>query len=40
MNIQVEKEDIKRIGNACYNEDGFLAIICDGVTSNVEKILL
>ena len=40
MNIQVEKEDIKRIGYTCYNEDGFLAIICDGDTYNTEAILL
>ena len=40
MNIDVKKEDIKRIGNAWYNEDGFLAILCDGDTSNIEAILL
>ena len=40
MNIEVTKEDIKRIGYACYNEDGFLAIMCDGNTCNIEDILL
>jgi len=40
MNIEVVKEDIKRIGHTCYNEGGVLAIICDGDTSNIEEILL
>lgn len=40
MNIQVEKKDIKKIGNTAFNEDGFLAIVCDGDTSNIEEILL
>ncbi|MBR5119329.1 MAG: hypothetical protein IK100_11910 [Muribaculaceae bacterium] len=40
MNIDVKKEDIRRIGNAWYNEDGYLAILCDGDTSNIEAILL
>ena len=40
MNIEVTKEDISRIGHTKYNEDGFLAIICDGDTSNIEAILL
>ena len=40
MNIEVVKEDIKKIGNAWYNEGGFLAIVCDGNTSNIEEILL
>lgn len=40
MNIQVEKKDIRKIGNTCYNEEGFLAIECDGDTSNIEEILL
>ena len=40
MNIEVTKEDIKKIGYACYNEGGFLAIMCDGDTSNIEEILL
>ena len=40
MNIEVTKEDIKKIGNAKYNEGGFLAIMCDGDTCNIEEILL
>ena len=40
MNIDVKKEDIKKIGYACYNEGGFLAIMCDGDTCNIEEILL
>ncbi len=40
MKIGVTKEDIKKIGYACYNEGGFLAIVCDGDTSNFEEILL
>ena len=40
MNIEVTKEDIKKIGFACYNEGGFLAIMCDGDTCNIEEILL
>ena len=40
MKIGVTKEDIKKIGYACYNEGGFLAIMCDGDTSNIEEILL
>ena len=40
MNIEVVKEDIKRIGHTCYNEGGYLAIMCDGNTSNIEEILL
>lgn len=40
MNIEVVKEDIKKIGNAWYNEGGFLEIMCDGDTCNIEYILL
>ena len=40
MNIEVTKEDIKKIGNTKYNEGGFLAIVCDGDTCNIEEILL
>ena len=40
MNIDVKKEDIKKIGNTKYNEGGFLAIMCDGDTCNIEEILL
>ena len=40
MNLDVQKEDIKKIGFACYNEGGFLEIMCDGDTCNIEDILL
>ena len=40
MNIQVEKEDISKIGYTRYKENGFLAIICNGDTANIEEILL
>ena len=40
MNIEATKEDIKNIGYTCYNEGGYLAIVCDGNTSNIEEILL
>ena len=40
MNIQLEKNDIRKIGNTAFNEGGFLAIVCDGDTSNIEEILL
>ena len=40
MNIEVTKEDIKKVGYTWYNEGGFLAIVCDGDTSNIEEILL
>ena len=40
MKIGVTKEDIKKIGNAWYNEGGFLEIMCDGDTCNIEEILL
>ena len=40
MNLDVQKEDIKKIGYACYNEGGFLEIMCDGDTCNIEYILL
>ena len=40
MNLEVVKEDIKRIGHTAYNEDGNTAIICSGDTYNLEMILL
>ncbi len=39
-NIQVEKKDILKIGNSFYNEGGFLAIVCNEDSSNIEEILL
>ncbi len=38
--ITVEKADIKKIGNTAFEQDGNLAIICNGETSNIEHILL
>ena len=40
MKIGVTKEDIKKIGYACYNEGGFLAIVCHDDTTEIEEILL
>ena len=40
MKLEVEKEDINKIGNVWSNENGFLAIICNGDTANIEEILL
>ena len=40
MNIQVENKDIRKIGNTAFNDGGFLAIVCDGDTCNIEEILL
>ena len=40
MKLEVKKEDIRKIGNTCSNEKGFLAIICNGDTANIEEILL
>ena len=40
MNIEVKKDDFKKIGHTCYNKGGFLAIVCDGDTFSIEEILL
>lgn len=40
MNVQVEKADIKKIGNTAFNQNGNLAIVCNGDTANIEEILL
>lgn len=40
MNVTVEKNDIKKIGNTAFNKNGNLAIVCNGETSNIEEILL
>ena len=40
MNLDVQKEDIKKIGYAWYNGGGFLEIMCGGDTCNIEEILL
>lgn len=38
--IEVCKEDIKKIGGSAHEKDGFLTIICDINTSNIEEIFL
>lgn len=41
MNIEVQKEDIERIGNTMFRgDDGNLCIISDSEISNIEYILL
>ena len=40
MNLEVKKEDIRKIGHTWYNKDGFLEITCDCETANIEEILL
>lgn len=41
MNIEVQKEDIKRIGNTIFcGDDGNLCIISDSDISQIEYILL
>ena len=40
MKLEVDKDDIKLIGHTSFNEDGNTAIVCEGSTCNLEKILL
>jgi hypothetical protein len=40
MNLDLIKEDLKRIGNTQCEKNGFLCIICSGETTNIEQILL
>jgi len=41
MNIEVQKEDINRIGNTSFcGDDGNLCIISNSDVSNIEYILL
>ena len=40
MNIQVEKEDIRFIGNTQFNVNGNTAFVCDTSTCGIERILL
>ena len=40
MKLEVKKEDIHRIGNMMYSENGNLAVMCSAKTSNIEEILL
>jgi len=37
--MKLYKEDIKKIGNTAFHEDGLTNIIC-GDTANIEEILL
>lgn len=38
--VMVRKEDIENIGHTMFNENGYLSIICDYTTCNIEEILL
>lgn len=40
MTLDLEKKDLDRIGNTKFSQDGFLCIICNGETVNIELILL
>jgi hypothetical protein len=40
MNLDLIKEDLNRIGNTKYEKNGFLCIICNIKTANIEEILL
>ena len=40
MKIEVEKEDIRFIGNTQFNVDGYTAFVCDKSTCGIERILL
>ena len=40
MNVQVERKDIDNIGHTCYDENGYLAILCSAETCDIEYILL
>lgn len=40
MNLDLRKEDLNRIGNSKGEQNGFLCIICNSETANIEEILL
>lgn len=40
MNLQVEKEDIKRIGHTSMGVNDYLVALCHKETSDIEYILL
>lgn len=40
MTLEVNKSDITRIGHTCYGKNGFLEILCEANTANIEEILL
>lgn len=39
-NISVEKNDILKIGNTIFEENGNVGILCSIQTANIEEILL
>ncbi len=40
MNFDLRKEDLNKIGNTKSSKNGFLCIICNSETANIEEILL
>lgn len=40
MNLDLRKEDLNKIGNTKSSKNGFLCIICNSETANIEEILL
>ena len=40
MNLDLIKEDLNKIGNTKSSKNGFLCIICNSETANIEEILL
>ena len=40
MKIEVEKKDIRFIGNTQFNVNGYTAFVCDVSTCGIERILL
>ena len=40
MNLDLRKEDLNKIGNTKSSKNGFLCIICNSETANIEVILL
>ena len=40
MYLELRKEDLSRIGNTKFDKNGFLCIICNSDTVNIEEILL
>lgn len=40
MNLDLIKEDLNKIGNTKSSKNGFLCIVCNSETANIEEILL
>ena len=40
LNIKVCQNDLAKIGNTKSQENGFVSIVCDGNTANLEEIFL